>query len=297
MTVSPTVLAIIVAVAALLVACWFGAGVILYPPRMSRNDVYPEQFGLRYEKVSFKSADGVELRGWFLPSPHGPSERRTILMCHGWGDNKGDLLKFTHYLNEKAGFNLFYFDFRSHGESGGEITTMGFYEIRDFAAAIDYLRREKPAYLERLGVFGLSMGAAVAAMALPEHPEAKAVVLESPFTTYRRVVRQYGWIHHHVPYWPLVWIALLFLKIRVGEPRVDEYSPLNFIKRIAPRPLLMIGGGDDRLMLESDVRELFDAAGDPKQLWIIPGATHGKCHETGGLEYETRIAGFFSRNL
>lgn len=292
---TPSTLAIVVVVACLLYACWYGAGVILYPPRMSRNEIYPEQFGLRYERAFFHAVDGVELRGWFIAAEN-PDEERTVLMCHGWGDNKGELLKFTHYMHEK-GLNLFYFDFRSHGESDGEITTMGFYEVKDFEAAIDYLRREKPRCLERLGVFGLSMGAAVACMALPSHPEVKAAVLESPFTTYRRVVRQYAWIHHRVPYWPLVWFTLLLLKIRVGEPKVDEYSPINYIGKIAPRPILMVGGSNDRLMTEPDVRELFGAAGEPKQLWIIPGATHAKCHEAGGLEYETRVAGFFARNL
>ncbi len=289
-------LIIIVSAACLIVVCYMGAGIILHPPNMSRMEVFPEQFGLRYEKVFFKTRDGLGLSGWFLPAPGEDADGRTILMCHGWGDNKGELLKFTHYLNAH-GFNLLYFDFRSHGESDGEITTMGYYEVIDFEAAVRYLKDQKPHLVGKLGVFGLSMGAAVTAMAMPDHPEVRCAVLESPFTDYRRVVRQWAWNNLRVPYFPLIIGTLFFLRWRVGQEGVDAYSPVNFIKKISPRPLLMIGGEDDALMKERDVRRLYAAAGDPKQLWIIPEATHAKCYQAGGLEYETRIVNFFKRHL
>ncbi|OGR83195.1 MAG: hypothetical protein A3J74_00080 [Elusimicrobia bacterium RIFCSPHIGHO2_02_FULL_57_9] len=279
----------------LLALCYWGAGIILYPPKMSRMEVFPEQFGVRYEKVSFKTRDGLTLKGWFMAAPDGGG--RTILMCHGWGDNKGDLLKITYFLNHASGFNLFYFDNRSHGESERDMTTMGYLELIDFEAAMNYLREHKPQCLKKLGVFGLSMGAAVACMAMPDYPQIKAAVLESPFTDYTRVVRQWSWNHYHLPYFPFVMLTLFMLRLRVGQPKVDGYSPIAFVPRISPRPLLVIGGAKDRLMLEKDVTALYAAAGDPKQLWIIPGAEHAKCHEAAGLEYETRVAGFFKKHL
>ncbi len=288
---------VLVLAAAALAACYLGAGVILRPPHMNEPETYPEHFGLRYEKVSFATRDGLTLKGWFLPSPLGPQEERTLILCHGWSDNKGDLLKMTLFLNRDAGFNLLYFDHRSHGESEGEITTIGFLELRDFEAAVGYLKENKPRCWSRLGAFGLSMGAAVVAMAMPDHPEIKAAVLESPFTDYRRVVAQWAWNNLRVPYLPLMPIVLLFLRLRVGDSRVDSYSPIRFIPRIAPRPLLLIGGSEDRLMPEEGVRALHAAAGEPKQLWIVPGAPHAKCHEVAGLEYEARVAGFFQKYL
>lgn len=285
---------LVVLAAVVLGVCYWGAGIILYPPNMSAMTVYPEQFGLRYEKVSFETRDGLTLKGWFIPAPQGGD--KTLLMCHGWGDNKGELLKKTWFLSE-AGFNLLYFDYRSHGESQGDFTTIGCLECIDFDAALDYLRAKRPEFLGRLGVFGLSMGAAVAAMSVFQHSEVKAVVLESPFTDYRRVVRQWAWNNFYLPYFPLVWITLWLLRLRVGDPKVDTYSPIKFIARLAPRPLLVISGSTDRLMPEHDVRALFAAASEPKQIWIIPEASHGKCHEVAGLEYETRVTGFLNRAL
>ena len=286
---------VLVSVASVFFVCYWGAGVILHPPNMSRMTVFPEQFGLRYERLPFPTKDGLTLKGWWIPAED-PAERRTILMCHGWGDNKGELLRETHFLHD-AGFNLFYFDTRSHGDSEGEITTIGCLETIDFAAAMAFLREHKPDFVKRLGVFGFSMGAAVAAMSVPDHPEVKAVVMESPFMDYRGVARRWAWNKFKIPYIPLVWITLHILRYRVGRSEVDTYSPHRYIARISPRPILVISGSEDRLMQEWDVRELFALAKEPKQLWIIPGARHGKCRQLAGLEYDTRIAGFFSRHL
>lgn len=286
---------ILVSVASIIILSYWGAGIILHPPNMSPLAVFPEMFGLPNERVQFQTRDGLLLKGWWIPAEDS-SERRTLLMCHGWGDNKGELLRDTCFLHD-AGFNLFYFDTRSHGDSEGEITTVGYLETIDFEAALRYLKESKPACVARLGVFGFSMGAAVASMSVPDHPEIKAVLLESPFTDYRRVVRQWAWNRFRLPYFPLVMLTLLMLRCRVGTSEVDSYSPRRFIAGVAPRPLLMIGGSDDALMPEFDVRALFGFAKDPKQLWIIAGAAHGKCHAMAGLEYETRVAGFFHRHL
>lgn len=281
--------------AAVFAACWWGAGLILHPPAMSPMWIFPEQFGLRYERFSFKTADGLELRGWFLPSPSG--DDRTILMCHGWGDNKGELLKQTYFLNENAGFNLCYFDFRSHGDSEGTITTIGGLEMRDFDAAVAWLRANKPAQADRVGIFGLSMGAAVAVAAMPKHPDLRCAVVESPFSDYREVIRRWAWNNFRVPRVPLIALILRVLRLRVGDARVDAFNPVEAAGGIAPRPILVIGGELDDLMPVADVTRVFDAARPPKQLWIVPGAYHAKCREAAGLEYETRVADFFDKNL
>lgn len=289
------VVGLLALLAGLFALLWWGSGIILHPPAMSPMWIFPEQFGLRYEKVSFRTEDGLELKGWFLPSPKG--DARTILMCHGWGDNKGELLKQTYFLNESAGFNLLYFDFRSHGESEGEITTIGGLETMDFEAAVKWLRAAKPYLADRVGVFGLSMGAAVTVAALPEHPDLRCAAVESPFSDYRGVVRRWAWNHLRVPHFPLIDLALWMLRLRVGDPHVDKFNPVEAAGRIAPRPLFVIGGENDDLMPVDDVRRVHAAARDPKQLWIVPGAYHAKCREAAALEYDTRVSGFFERNL
>ncbi|MCM2303736.1 MAG: lysophospholipase [Elusimicrobia bacterium] len=287
--------AAILLAAAVYALCWWGAGIILHPPAMSPMWIFPEQFGLRYEKVSFKTRDGLELKGWFIPSTTG--DKRTILMCHGWGDNKGELLKQTYFLNENGGFNLLYFDFRSHGESEGEITTIGGLETIDFDAAVEWLRSAKPDLSDSIGVFGLSMGAAVTVASLPRHPDLRCAAVESPFSDYRTVIKRWAWNNMKLPYYPLVAITLFILRSRVKNPEIDRFNPVESAPKIAPRPLFVIGGDFDRLMTPEDVRKVFDAAREPKQLWMVPEAWHAKCREAAGMEYDTRVIGFFSRNL
>jgi alpha-beta hydrolase superfamily lysophospholipase len=289
-----TIVAALTATIIFVAMCWWGSGIILHPPAMSPMWVFPEQFGLRYEKISFQTKDGVTLKGWFIPSPH--DDKRTLLMCHGWGDNKGELLKQTYFLNESAGFNMLYFDFRSHGESEGEITTIGGLESLDFDAAIAWLRLNKPEYAKRVGVYGLSMGAGVTVASLPSHPDIRCAVVESPFSDYRGVIRRWAWHNLYIPSFPLISGALLFLRLRVGDPKIDAFNPVEAAAHIAPRPLFVIGGEMDYLMPVDDVTRVFNAAQEPKQLWIVPGAYHAKCREIAGMEFETRVSGFFKRN-
>ncbi|PIR15386.1 MAG: hypothetical protein COV48_14640 [Elusimicrobia bacterium CG11_big_fil_rev_8_21_14_0_20_64_6] len=287
--------AVVVFAGAVYALCWWGAGIILHPPAMSPMWIFPEQFGLRYEKISFRTRDGLELKGWFIPSTMG--DKRTIIMCHGWGDNKGELLKQTYFLNENGGFNLMYFDFRSHGESEGEITTIGGLETIDFDAAVEWLRKTKPELADTIGVFGLSMGAAVTVASLPKHPDLRCAVVESPFADYRTVIKRWGWNNMKLPYYPLIALTLVILRSRVKDPEIDRFNPIEAAPKISPRPLFVIGGEFDRLMMPVDVKQVFDAAREPKQLWMVPEAWHAKCREAAGMEYDTRVIGFFSRNL
>ncbi len=156
---------------------YYGAGMLIHPPAMSPMVFFPDKYGMVYERISFRSADGLALAGWFVPSPSGGD--KTLLICHGWGDNKGQILEQTQFLNRSEGFNLLYFDFRGHGESEGDQVTLGKQELLDFAAAVDYLKTKRPRSAANLGVFGLSHGRGrEARWPWPDYPEIKAAVLE-----------------------------------------------------------------------------------------------------------------------
>ena len=279
--------------AAMIAAGYYGAGLMLRPPNMSAMSVYPDRFGVSYEKASFLAADGHPLAGWFVPSPTG--QAKTILVCHGWGDNKGEILERTLFLNRIEGFNLLYLDFRGHGESAPSLVTMGKLELLDLTGAVDYLKEHRPLSAERLGIFGQSMGAAVAAMALGAHPEIKAAVLESPFAGYRQVSARWAWRHARVPAFPVIDFMMLWLRVRSGHSDIDAYSPVRRI-RGCRTPALLIAGELDTLMPPEDVRRVYDGAAGPKEYWIVPGAFHAKCREAAPADYEARVSGFFKAN-
>lgn len=207
---------LVIGLTALGVSYW-GAGRIISPPKMSPMGVYPEKFGLAYEKVSFRSEDGHHLAGWLVPSPSGIDT--TILICHSWGGNKSEISERALILNRELGADLFYFDFRGHGESGPSVVMMGKLKLRDFRAAIDGLKEHQAGRCRRLAVFDLSMGASsVVALGLAGLPGAAAAVLESPFRNYHLVGGRWAWNQFRVPFSPMVLLCAFFTEHLARAP-------------------------------------------------------------------------------
>jgi len=254
--------------------------------------VFPDQFHLPFENVAFDTKDGLRLRGWFIPAE---GSEKTVILLHGWGNNRGDTLAATHFLHE-AGFNLLYFDFRACGESAGAVSTVGYLETNDAEAALEYLAARKPECSQSVGLYGISMGASVAIYCAARHPEIKCVAAEGTFDSYEKVVGRWAWINIKIPHYPFVPLSLFFVRMKLGADP-EAYSPASEIAKISPRPIFFIHGSHDNLVPVKDARKLFDKAGEPKEMWVVAGAAHAKCAETGGAEYRQRLCAFFTKNL
>lgn len=253
----------------------------------------PEQFDIPYKDVSFKNDEGLELKGWFIPAK--VQSDKTIIFLHGWGLNKGDLFANTSFLREQN-FNLFYFDFRSSGTSQAGRSSIGYFETKDAQNALDYICKTYPEETKNIGIYGLSMGAAVAIYTAAHNKSIKCVVSESCYFSYEKVVARWARLHKHVPYFPLVALILFFVRKRLGV-NPEDFCPKNNIKKLAPRPILIIGGKSDKLTPKHDARNLFLTARHPKQLWLIEGAQHTDCAQKAAPLYQERLAEFFNTNL
>lgn len=255
---------------------------------------HPDNFKLAHETIDFPTADGVTLKGWFIPAASGETDK-TIILCHGWGVNRGDLLRDTYFLAEK-GFNLFYFDFRASGESGGSLSSVGYLETRDFDAAYEFLKSHRPHAAEHVAVLGSSMGASVAIFAAAKYPEIKCVLAENAFLSYTKVITNWSWMRSKVPYFPLVPLTLAFARKKLGADP-EPFSPAYNIDKVT-MPIMIINGDHDDIVPLRDAEELFGLAKSPKkQMWVINGATHGKCAEVGGEVYKNKVIQFFTENL
>lgn len=277
---------------ALFCACWWGSNIIFSPGHKAPLTVFPDQLGMEFTAVSFQANDGLTLRGWLIPAQK-PTQK-TVLLCHGWSDNKGDMLDRFRFLHQS--FNLMAFDSRYHGDSDGERTTLGTMESLDFDAALRCLQRRRPAWKKNLGLVGLSMGGAISIFGMAKHHEPRCAVIEAPFRSFNAVVGRFTRNNFSLPYFPFVWSALIVIRARLGID-AEPHSPIYHVHRVAPRPLLFIAGELDQMAPLDEVRALYAAAGKPKELWVIPKATHGKCQETAGAEYDRRITAFFEKNL
>lgn len=289
--VSTALLTAAVLLAALVYAAWWGSNMVFHPHRMLPNAVFPEQFGLGFEKVSFPTEDGLTLRGWLIPAAKATD--KTVFFCHGWGDNKGDLLRRFHFL--AADFNLFLWDSRHHGESDGDLSTIGGLEARDFKAAYEWFTKTHPAWSRRMGILGLSMGAAMAVRGMAVHGGFRCALLESPFRSFNRVVHQFAINAYRLPYFPFVWLTLLIIRNRLGfDP--EPFSPVRYAADMPAVPLFFIAGEKDALMPLSEVQALHAMCKEPKSLWVVPNGEHGRCQEAAGPEYDKRVKEFFLAN-
>lgn len=255
-----------------------------------------EMAGRPVERVIFAATDGVELVGWFIPHP---DSRAVIVFSHGSGSNGPSLWLGGHgrFLYQ-GGYSIFLFDHRGHGQSPGRVTTLGPREVRDFLGAVRYLHSRPDVDPERIGAFGLSMGSGVALAAAAEEPAIKAVVADSVLADLGVTVRDrmgkidtpWGRIRYGTL---LLWLTNLI----TGEDLAD-FRPIDAVPRISPGAVFLINGDNDWTGTNpDDARALYAAAGDPKELWIVPGAGHVEAYYVAGKEYEERLLAFFDRYL
>src|SRR5919109_4351630 len=139
----------------------WGLYISVKPMKITSNTT-PKDLGLPYEDISFTTEDNVTLRGWFIRRKQ-RSTPKTIIGLHGYPADKGDILPVIAFLAQK--YNLLLFDFRYLGASGGRYSTIGAEKNRDLQSAVAFLRSRG---LKEVGVWGFSMGAAVALMTAPK---------------------------------------------------------------------------------------------------------------------------------
>lgn len=250
----------------------------------------PLQLQLPYEYFHFLASDGISLlSAWFIPAKE---PKATIIYLHGVGDNKISGLLLAKVLHENN-FNVMLYDSRAHGESGGKYCTYGYYEKHDVQAAI--YEAHKKYTTGKIGVFGTSMGAAVALQAAAIEPRISAVVAEASFATLRQITVDYQKRLLRLPWHFLRNIAMKKSE-RIANFKHRAVSPIQSVKNIHV-PVLFIHGKSDSFIKYQYSEELYAAANEPKELWLIDDAKHSNVHEIGKKEYEDRIVKFFAQWL
>ena len=253
-------------------------------PQKIITELEPSDLGLEYEEVTFKSSDGVKLSGWFIPNN---KTKVTIIVMHGYPADKANLLGIAKFLTKE--FNVFLFDFRSFGKSEGSFTTAGYLEKNDLIGAINYLKKEKN--ITKIGLFGFSLGGAVALMT--NHKNVRAIVTESAYAKLSHIVEHMYRIFFIFKY-PLAYLTKLYGLIFLGL-NPDNVSPVDNINSIKV-PILLIHAEKDSQIPVSEAHLLYNA-NKMSELWIIENADHGMTHSINPKKYEEKVVGFFEEHL
>jgi fermentation-respiration switch protein FrsA (DUF1100 family) len=262
------------------------AGTLLTAPVSRQIGGLPQD--LQGRSVEFPSESGSQIHGWFLP---GHTGQGLVIVMHGVRASRLDMLVRARFLS-RAGYAVLLFDFQAHGESPGKQITFGYLESKDAHAALAFARAAAPE--EKIGVIGVSMGGAAATLAEP--PLAiDALVLEQVYPTLHDAIGDR--ISMRLGGWSRVLTPLLSWQL---QPRLGvndrALRPLDHVGNIAA-PKLFVGGAFDRHTTPAELRQMFDAAVAPKELWIVPRAAHVDLSRFVKADYETRILNFFSQHL
>lgn len=256
----------------------------------------PDDFGfspwevqVEHEPVSFQTEGGITIRGWWFARPE---SRRVIVGLTGHRGVKQDLLGIGSGL-WRAGYNVLLFDYRGCGESDPGPQSLAHNELRDARAAVRYAQQRVPG--GSLGVIGYSMGAAVAILLAAAEPAIAAVVADSPFATMRDVVA-HAYQRRRLPTRPILDLTDAVTRWRYGY-RFQAVRPIDVVGQIAPRPLLLIHGTADLIIPVAHSQRLYEAAGEPKQLWLFPDAPHCAGYFVDRPAYVARVAQFFTEAL
>jgi fermentation-respiration switch protein FrsA (DUF1100 family) len=268
--------------AALIAAvCYLQVTAYLHPGRYSASGNFLNASAIPYRSVHFLTDDGIDLHAWYTP----PGNGAVILIAHGQG---GSIPEDIYALFARHGYGVLAWEFRGHGGSGGDFTSIGYYETLDAKAALAYAL-EQPG-VEHVGAWGGSMGASTLIRAAARYPEIEALVSDSGFAALQDQFLQ------RIPYPALRPLMRLIAEQETGA-RVEWVSPVDDIARISPRPVFIIQGLNDTAIPANSAQRLFDAAAEPRFLWLGEGATHLYMFGRFPEEYERRVIDFFDAYL
>ncbi len=242
------------------------------------------------------SSDGTRLAGWYVPSAsESGAAAPTVVLVHGWGSNKSDMLDRAALLHDR--YNLVLVDLRNHGQSEDAATTQGVREARDVEAVVDWLQAEKGP--ERIALLGVSMGGATVLNEADRDERIDAVVVESTHATIANAAQARLEMAGYPLALPASWAVLLGTLARTGQD-VSSADPVQAIARLDERPVLIVSGGQDEAIGKDAAQELeasAEEAGSPTELDICEDAGHAEAPEVCAGRYEDWVLGFLERAL
>ncbi|HPD32135.1 MAG TPA: alpha/beta fold hydrolase [Phycisphaerae bacterium] len=266
------------------------------------------------ERVVFRAFDNIHLCGMFLFGDHGGHPKGMVIFAHEFSSDMYSCARYCRPLL-KAGYNVFSFDFRGHGESSLQ---PGYqprqwptnHELNDMLGAIAYVEDwlESRGFPLEVGLFGISRGAGAAILAAQNNKTVKAIIADGAFssdTTLEHLMKRWAYIFAKVRFVyenhpPQFWRFLRWLLFCECRKRLNCTFP-SVRKALArmegPRPILFIHGERDSYIPVEQSQLLYESAPGPKFLWIVPGAKHNQSAVLRPDQYAARTVAFFDYYL
>jgi pimeloyl-ACP methyl ester carboxylesterase len=266
-----------------LVAVPVGYGVYLtHLP--TTKPVVDADLGAPKTAVTLEGADGVRIRGWYVPSRN----RAAVIALHGTGGSRSSMSAHARLL-ARHGYGVLALDLRGHGESEGRSTSLPWLMDDDVEAAVRWLAARRDVDPSRIGAVGVSMGGEVALRAAADHRGLRAIVVEGAMG---------GIGDMRAAGADPATIGALTVMTAVGDVLTGSHASASdgdLVARIAPRPILLLSAGEG---LEARATRSYVGRGGPAtEHWNLPQAPHGSALRTDPAGYERRVVAFLERSL
>jgi uncharacterized protein len=269
-----------------LIAAW-----MLVRPGSRRNyDCIPRMRYGRLEPLTLLTSDGVRLHAWALLSRDAPPDN-WVLLLHGYRSDRSGLQLRARFFSRR-GFNVLLLHFRGHGGSDRARISYGYHERRDVAAAFEFIRSLRPGHRARIGIDGVSMGAAAAAYAVGGGEiDPEWMILESCYDNIRhalanRLARRVGYSLTPFLAWPVELVVEQLVRLRA-----KDLDPAKALEK-ARCPVLLMAGDSERVLKMVEIEYLFGCIPEPKRLVVFPGAGHDDLLAVNPRRYAREVSRF-----
>jgi fermentation-respiration switch protein FrsA (DUF1100 family) len=251
----------------------------------------PADFQVPYEDVTVTTSDDLKLVGWYLPSPSGVA----VMFVHGYKDSRGNMVE-SAAMYHRHGYGVLLLSLRAHDRSDGEMLTFGHEEMKDLEAWYRYLSGRPDVNPDKIGILGVSMGGALAIQYAAGNTHLQAVVADCAFSSMNDTIATSVRWFTGLPPFPFA-PMIGFWAGREGGFAVSDIDAKQWIGHLSPRPVFLMQGGADKVISPQSGELLYEAAGNPKELWFDPALGHAKFFAERRDEYERRVLGFWDRYL
>lgn len=265
---------------------------IIKPQRISKN-VTPGSLNLKSSPIDIRVGENVKLKGYWIQSNQNDT-KAIIILLHGIGGCKEHFLGLAKKLANK-GISSIVFDSRAHGKSSGKYCTYGYKEKKDISKIINYIKSKSPVL--PLGIWGNSMGGAIAIQALEEDNRLEFGIIESTFTELDQIVFDYQKKHLKGIGIKVLTDFALKRAGEIGDFDPNMVKPINSVKNIEQPVLIAHGDLDENISFHYG-KALFDELKSKHKKFIkVKGGGHYDLSIKGGFNYNETIFDFLENSI
>lgn len=262
-----------------------GKQLITTSPRFENNP-------LKGKRFHFKSFDKVELSAYMTYSSS-DSVNGTILLLHGIRSNKETFIGLSKHLSE-LGYNTVALDSRAHGASKGKHCTFGVKEKKDVSALLTFLEKNEN-ITNNIGIWGQSLGGAIALQAMGSDKRLQFGIIESTFTDFKTITNDYFRFTLGFNIAPLT-NYLVYRAGKIADFDPEEAQPIRYCAKISQPILLVHGDQDDRINIQYGKDNFMAIPSTKKEFITVKGAGHLDVWAIGGAEYFNKTVQFITEN-